>query len=88
MHYSPKLRLNVVPAWLLAVLMPCLAASASDTSLLAWVPPMQDELDNGTRCYEARPYYLGADDAQVDAFDPMLDQIDPNWREHIENWRT
>ena len=39
-------------------------------------------IDDGTR-----RYYLQAKDADVDAFEPMLDTIDPNWRDHIENWR-
>jgi hypothetical protein len=34
-----------------------------------------------------RRYYLSAEDARLDAFDPMLDKIDENWRDHIENWR-
>ena len=39
-------------------------------------------LEDGTR-----RYYLSAEDADVHAFDPMLDKIDSNWRDHIENWR-
>ena len=39
-------------------------------------------VDDGTR-----RYYLHGDDVDVNALDPMLDKIDPNWRDHIENWR-
>lgn len=39
-------------------------------------------LDDGTR-----RYYLDAQDADVDAFDPMLDKIDRDWRHHLTNWR-
>jgi hypothetical protein len=39
-------------------------------------------VDDGTR-----RYYLSANDADVDAFDPMLDKIDPGWRDHVTNWR-
>ena len=38
-------------------------------------------IDDGTR-----RYYVQAKDADIDAFEPMLDKIDPNWRDHIENW--
>ena len=41
-----------------------------------------EQLDDGTR-----RYYLDAPDADVDAFDPMLDKIDPEWRYHVTNWR-
>jgi hypothetical protein len=34
-----------------------------------------------------RRYYLDAQDAGIDAFDPMLDKIDPDWRSHLLNWR-
>jgi hypothetical protein len=47
------------------------------------VPPMQGELDDG-----ARRYYLGGGEADVDSFDLTLTQIDTNWREHVENWRS
>jgi hypothetical protein len=30
-------------------------------------------------------YYLSAMDADVDAFDPMLDKIDSDWRDHLTN---
>jgi len=30
-------------------------------------------------------YYLSATDADVDAFDPMLDKIDSDWRDHLTN---
>ena len=30
-------------------------------------------------------YYLSATDANVDAFDPMLDTIDSEWRDHLTN---
>jgi hypothetical protein len=30
-------------------------------------------------------YYLNATDAGVDAFDQMLDEIDPDWRDHLTN---
>jgi hypothetical protein len=49
---------------------------------------VKDEPDNGTQRYEARPYFLGDDDAEVDAFDQMLYRIDTDWRRHVENWRT
>lgn len=41
--------------------------------------PMQ-RLQDGTRRYRL-------EDADVAEFDPMLDQIDPDWRNHITNWR-
>jgi hypothetical protein len=25
--------------------------------------------------------------SSVDAFNPMLDKIDPNWTDHLTNWR-
>ena len=46
------------------------------------VRPQQVGVDDGTR-----RYYLSARDADVDAFDPMLDKIDPAWRDHLTNWR-
>jgi hypothetical protein len=39
-------------------------------------------VDDGTR-----RYYLDAPDADVDAFDPVLDEIDSDWRKHLTNWR-
>lgn len=44
--------------------------------------PMK-ELENGTR-----RYHLSAEDADVDAFDPMLNEIDSDWRHHVTNWRA
>ena len=35
-------------------------------------------VDDGTR-----RYYLVAGDAGTQAFDPMLDKIDPAWRQHL-----
>ena len=32
-----------------------------------------------------RRYYLSAKDADVDAFDPVLDKIAPDWRDHVNN---
>jgi hypothetical protein len=32
-------------------------------------------------------YYLNVEDADVDAFDPMLDTIDLDWRSHVTNLR-
>lgn len=37
-------------------------------------------IDDGTRRYDLESTN------DLDAFDPMLDKIDPNWREHITNW--
>jgi hypothetical protein len=37
-------------------------------------------LEDGTRSY-----YLSATDADVNAFDPMLDKIDQEWRDHVTN---
>jgi hypothetical protein len=37
-------------------------------------------MDDGTR-----RYYLSAVTAGVDAFDPMLDKIDSDWRDHLTN---
>lgn len=31
----------------------------------------------------ARTYYLASERAEVDAFDVMLDDIDPDWHEHL-----
>ncbi len=39
-----------------------------------------DVMDDGTR-----RYYLSAVTAGVDAFDPMLDKIDSDWRDHLTN---
>ncbi len=39
-------------------------------------------IDDGTR-----RYYLNAESADVDAFDTMLDKIDPEWHDHLTNWR-
>jgi hypothetical protein len=32
-----------------------------------------------------RRYYPSAKDADVDAFDPMLDKIASDWRDHVNN---
>jgi hypothetical protein len=32
-----------------------------------------------------RRYYLSAANADIDAFNPMLDKIDPHWRVHVSN---
>jgi hypothetical protein len=40
-------------------------------------------LEDGTR-----RYYLTAQDADVDAFDAMLDTIEADWRNHLTNWRN
>jgi hypothetical protein len=45
------------------------------------MPPLQ-VIDDGTR-----RYYLDAEDADVDAFDTMLDRIDRDWHSHVTNWR-
>lgn len=45
------------------------------------IQPMQ-RIDDGTRRYRR-----DAEDAKFTDFDPMLDKIDPHWRDHIENWR-
>ncbi len=45
------------------------------------IQPMQ-VIDDGTR-----RYHLDAKDAEVDAFDSMLDKVDPNWSHHLTNWR-
>ena len=45
------------------------------------VPPEQ-VVDDGTRRYPVH-----SADTDVDAFDPILDSIDPAWRDHITNWR-
>jgi hypothetical protein len=39
-------------------------------------------LEDGTR-----RYHLTAEGIDLHAFDPMLDKIDADWRDHIENWR-
>ena len=41
------------------------------------VPPEQ-VIDDGTRCY-----HLHGKGVYISALDPMLDKIDPDWREHI-----
>ena len=46
------------------------------------IKPMQ-VTEDGTR-----RYHLDAKDAEVDAFDPMLDKIDPDWSHHLTNWRN
>jgi hypothetical protein len=42
--------------------------------------PVPETFYDGTR-----RYYLSAEDAGVNAFDPMLDKIDSDWREHLTN---
>jgi hypothetical protein len=48
-----------------------------------------DELEKRTKLQPevlsdgTRRYYVSATDADVDALDPMLERIDPNWRDHI-----
>jgi hypothetical protein len=37
-------------------------------------------LEDGTR-----RYYLNAADADVDAFEPMLEKIDSDWPDHVTN---
>lgn len=44
--------------------------------------PMR-QLEDGTR-----RYHLKAEDADVDAFDPILNEIDSDWRHHVTNWRA
>jgi hypothetical protein len=39
-------------------------------------------IEDGTRHYQLK----GADDADLDAFDPMLDKIDRDWRSHVTNY--
>ena len=38
--------------------------------------------DDGTR-----RYHLDAKDAEVDAFDSLLDKVDPDWSIHLTNWK-
>ena len=45
------------------------------------VKPNGPILEDGTR-----RYYLDGNDADIDAFDPMLDRIDGEWRDHVTNW--
>ena len=33
-----------------------------------------------------RRYYLEANDADVHAFEPMLDKIASDWRDHVKTW--
>jgi hypothetical protein len=35
---------------------------------------------------DIRRYYLSAEDAGLDAFDPMLDTIDADWSDHVETF--
>jgi hypothetical protein len=35
---------------------------------------------------DTRRYQLTATDAGADAFDPMLDKIEPDWRFHVTNY--
>jgi hypothetical protein len=37
-------------------------------------------IEDGTR-----RYYLDGKDADADAFDPMLDKIASDWRDHVSN---
>ena len=70
---------------------------AAVISLRSETPKGREILDELERRTEMKPteviddgsrrYYLSATDADVDALDPMLDKIDPNWRDHIEDWR-
>jgi hypothetical protein len=34
-----------------------------------------------------RRYLVDTEDADVDAFDSMLDRIDSTWQAHLTNWR-
>ena len=45
---------------------------------------MQPEqvIEDGTR-----RYHLSAEDADADALDPILNKIDPNWRDDVTDWR-
>ena len=45
------------------------------------IQPMQ-VTDDGTR-----RYHPDAKDAEVDAFDSLLDKVDPDWSHHLTNWR-
>lgn len=45
------------------------------------IQPMQ-VTDDGTR-----RYHLDAKDAEVDAFDSLLDKVDPDWSNHLTNWK-
>jgi hypothetical protein len=44
--------------------------------------PTEPVADDGTR-----RYYLHAVDADVDALEPVLDEIDGDWRSHVTIWR-
>jgi hypothetical protein len=35
---------------------------------------------------KTRSYLLDVEDADEYAWDPMLDKIDPDWRDHVTNW--
>jgi hypothetical protein len=39
-------------------------------------------IDDGTR-----RYYLIAQEADITDFDPVLDRIAPDWKDHVDNWR-
>lgn len=41
-----------------------------------------ERLDDGTR-----RYYLEDDKADPEAFDPTLNEIRPDWHQHVERWR-
>jgi hypothetical protein len=34
-----------------------------------------------------RRYRIDAEGADIDAFDPKLNEVDPGWRDHLTNWR-
>ena len=58
-------------------------AARFSTSLRSKQKVQPDQVvDDGTR-----RYYLHGKGVDVNALDPMLDKIDPDWREHITNWR-
>jgi len=44
------------------------------------IQPEEVAPEDGTRTYSVL-----AQDATIDAFDPILDKIDPQWRNHVTN---
>jgi hypothetical protein len=61
-------------------------------------PPILDKLEQRTKVrpqvvayHGTRRFYLNWDDVgvdvDIDTFDSVLDDINPHWRNHLENWR-
>jgi hypothetical protein len=68
-----------------------MGANIELTPVTAHGHALLDELESRTQQFPyltrtrsgARTYHLGAEEVGMDWFDPMLDLMDPAWREHL-----